>query len=294
MTRMPTRRAVLAGGLVTLTPGCLESCTEVHRVRAEPFEPTEDLVDDLDGPAADLAARTIEEGPTSVESIWATPIRDETIVVHDGGYYRIDLVSETDEEIPALQVDLEWEAGRVPPGDAQVIAFEDLPESDRFALDHAVYGGDYGGDGFPERGLSQSDRPIPYPDGRDGSDLAGRQHVWIDWDGRFVELDVHGPDRTTRTTYEYEAVELATSDEAFRAWVADERIRTLDGLTEGEREIVEAAIDDEYEDCEQRSESFQRLQDRLAGADGDGYDVWYVDYEGEWYRLTISRIVYGF
>jgi hypothetical protein len=62
------------------------------------------------------------------------------------------------------------------------------------------------------------------------------------------------------------------------------------GLTAEQRDVVETAIDERYDECEPYSEAFAGLQEMLGGLDGDGR-VDYANYGDEWYAVDLYEAV---
>lgn len=313
---MPSRRAVLAlGGAVVA--GCLDG-RQGNTATPPDGSPTDDAVDRTAKPTGSPAChsgvvvrareftpdalttyvhdavepllRGAMDGPVEVTSYGGDPFRDGAYVRLDGSYYRTGVTVADLEEVPARLLALDWEKGREAPANADVIAYEELPESDRDALHLAVYGPQYERDeGLPSEGMSVGEFPAPYPDGIEDSALVDAGETWVRWSGRDYRVVIEGEATATRRTYRVSLEEVADDGETFREHVAAEHMLELDDLTDAEREILAAAVDDRYEECKPVSEALERLRSRLDDdaelphpADGS----WYVAADGD--RLVVE------
>ncbi|QLG60966.1 hypothetical protein [Halorarum salinum] len=308
---MPSRRAVLAfGGTAALT-GCLGTlpddpagrtdeprtdettgheagptdgteCQSGTVVRAREFAP--DALTAAVHDAVEPLLREATDDPVEVTAYGGDPFRDGVYVRFDGTYYRTSVTGTDAESVPARLLALDWERGREAPADAGVLAYDDLPESDREALRLAVHGPEYERDeGLPTEGTSVSEFPAPYPDGAEDSELVGAGETWVRWDGRDYRVELGAETTATRRSYRV-ALEAVGADEgAFREHVAAEFLLELDP-SEAERELLAEAADGKYEECEPASDALGALRSRL---DGDAElphpadRSWYVAVDGD-------------
>lgn len=326
---MPSRRRVLAAGVLALTTGCLsddawvgrtdrrattaesgspadgssgstdgrdqstgtgDECQRGYDVDADAFAPVETLPVGLREPERQVVADAVSNDGTTVETYWDAPVRSGVYVEFDGAYYRTSYTEGSAEEVPAREMSVRWEADQRAPDSAEVLAYDELPESDRRALEATVYGDRSEGRGHPTQTLEHRDFPAPYPDGTDDSTLVDRGEAWVEWDGRVYEVRVGGETTNARRTFEYDATEVASSDDAFRRYVDAEYVVALDDLSDGATAVVEDAVDGGYEECEPVSAGFESLRERLDDAPELPHPLdrrWFVEYDGERYLLGV-------
>jgi hypothetical protein len=208
----------------------------------------------------------------------------------EGSYYDIELTNSDTAELPALVLSVQWKPGHTPPPNSTVVSFSTLPKSDQLAVRSTVYGGLYTHHVHPETILDVSASPVPYPDGTDESTVAEEGKLWVRWEGRAYEVTVHRTATMDKVVHEYTAERVAESAESFRALIADRYIVQLESLTPEEQAILDAAVTDGYHETTQStSRPWHRLLGRLQEtAVPEAYYTWYVEYNGEWYTLSLS------
>lgn len=256
------RRALLASGLSTvLLGGCLSSVPDVPVLGdSEPARPptaylSMEHVDDARiaekvlgrvTPAYEGGKRTTEaaiieeavrDGAATVERA-RIPLRTEHPVVYEGTVYWLD--HEIVEADPAtwFHVVVDIVTGGEPSG--RTVAFADLPAVDRQA--------------FETRGLDEGENigvgtSLLYTDEQvDRSVLVPETDiVIIEWEnGNRASWAVDGSHETTRKTYRYTVEETMPASE-HGAEVREQYAWELSGLSDAERDIVEAAVTDERE-----------------------------------------------
>lgn len=275
----------------------IDDCQSGVTVSTDAFAPVEQVVTVVDDPARPLVDDAVGDGSdggtATVSTYGQSPIADGVFVRFGGAFYRCRHSQVGRESVPARKLAVRWEAGQDAPTDASPVSYAALPESDRRALRLAVFGPAYERDldRHPRRGLSVRAFPAPYPDGTADSRLVAAGESWVEWRDRVYHVRLGDETETERRTYRYEFERVGDSAEAFRSFVADEYLVSLDGLGSAEREIVESAIDERYEECEPGSAALERFRERLTAApelprprDGE----WYVSYDRDRYLLTIS------
>jgi hypothetical protein len=318
---MPARRAVLAG-IAALLAGCsgpsdsntdpqterppVESpsvtttrneaststaCGAGLTVTADPFDPAEALPVRLSERGTTLVERAVDTG-TAEGTHYSDrpPLEDGSYADVDRRFYRLAVEQTGQSEVPGLVLNVEMRVGKAAPTGATVVPFDDLPAVDRAALRYTVYESewDHRGDDLPQ-GLSARKRPVPYPDGLDGSRFAAvSDQLWVHWQDR--DWRVEAGERTTRTQYRFAVTpsEVATDREGFRAAIAETHLVERSQFDADEREILRTAAADQYEECEPLSETVASLRETLeeeqplpAPLD----DAWYVGLEDGDYRV---------
>lgn len=265
---------------------------------ADPFDPAEELPVGLTDAQRSLVAAAVDDGETEVTTYAGTPpVRSGVFVEHDDAFYRVEATETAATAVPARLTDVEWENGVTPPDDATVVSYDDLPATDRRALEYAVYGPEYGREraGHPTEGLHIRDSPVPYPDGAADSRLAGAGETWVRWNGRAYRVRVGGETTATRHTYRVALARVADAPAGFREHVAAGYLVRLDDLPDAEREIVEAAVGDGYEECEPASAALQSFRNRLPENGTLPHPrnaSWLLAYEGDRYEFRVTNWVY--
>lgn len=293
---MYSRRTVLGSGLALLTAGCSsfdltggesdESCD--YRATARPFDPATEIPPDYSPAQRTVAERAIHEGKT-IASYGPEPLKEDSYVVTDGAYFEVYLVDTRQEELPALQMTVRWEAGQQVPTGSTVSVLEDLPAVDQRALRSVVYGGLYRAHIHPETELTHYQSPVPYPPGTARSKLSTTESSWIQLDGRYYAVHVHGETTIERPIYEYAAREVAPDADSFRKLVTERFLVRLDDLTSDEQKIIEKAINGEYSKTTQSCFSpFWRLWKRMPEQTlPESGGLFYIEYEGQRYGLDL-------
>lgn len=304
----PSRRHVLALGATLLSPGCLgagsvgpatdakpdeDRCPSGVVVRADAFDPAADLPYQLDRTQRSIVADAAAAEYVEYVAYGEAPLDADAFVVHDDAFYRTDYAVATVERVPAFPMDLRSDPDREPPADAAVVAFDDLPEVDREALGAAL-DPEREGEGAP-RQFTVREFPAPYPDGGTESRLVGNA-TWVRWRDRPIRAEVAGESDATRErrTLRYAVDRVAETDAGFRRFVADRYLVRLDDLPADQRAVVEATVDDGYEECRPQSEALAALRSRLDGAERlptPGRDAWYVGFDDRRFELRISEWV---
>lgn len=329
---MPSRRAFLSASGAVLLAGCLgadptgptdgeatdtpddprteqppsdgptvtDDCYEGFHVTADPFDPATDLPQDVSNypdKLQELVDEIVESGSVEIEIYDDDPpLADGLHLRRDGAFHRIGVERIAETAVTAYRTNLEWGRGQTAPDGAEVVAYADLPESDRQALELLAFGTEYERPyGRPQQGLSMGEVPAPYPDGADDSQLVGAGTTWVRWDDRTYEVEVTSRETTvTRRTFELAAETVADESDAFRERIADRYLVELGDLPDGQREVLAAAAEDRYEECAPASEPLANLQTRLEEHDTlppNHEDSWYVAFEGERYELDVLRWV---
>ena len=255
----------------------------------------EDGDDSGDAPeeSDDLARRVVADGSATVEDTHEPLPTDEPVVVDDG-VYRFAAERTDSRELRRFGVTMNpirVTEGEETPGPDDRIRFEDLPAVDREVL---------AGRGFDDErpvgiGTSLSYRPEHVADSVLVPEPEYSVIVWPDGPARFaVDSD------STDTVYTYEMTARRVSSAAeFGADVRERFGFALDGLSAGEREVVETATatgtaapdggphpragtDYHVAHDEEPSDAFRSLVERFRGHDPVVLFDWQEDVREEW------------
>lgn len=293
----PSRRQVLGFGAALLSAGCsatdftgTDDCHSGFHVSGEQFDPATDLVVNLDEEGRAIVAEAVEAGSVERTTYGQESLRDDVFVERDGAFYETHVSTTEVEPVAAYRLNVEWEQGQEPPGDATVVGFAELPEADREVLELAVYGGDERRE-HPTESMSVNDFPAPYPDGGDSSKLVADGVTWVRWNDREYRVEVGGSATKERRTFRYGVERVATDAKEFRTVVASRYRVDFAELSSDERGIVLKALEDTYEECSPASDALEGLQSRLSDDQRLPYPAegWYVRFDGGEYRLSIMR-----
>lgn len=268
-----------------------ERCASGLTVSAGAFAPVDDLPAKLDERERSVVADAVEQGETTVTTYGQAPVRADILVRQDGAFYRTAYSITSTEQVPAYEFNAMWEKGQEAPEDATVVAFEDLPTVDQEVLETTLLGSE--GDGLPQRGLSVTAYPAPYPEGAEQSALIGNQS-WVRWRDRTISVVVAGEQTGTqeRRSYRYTVEQVAADEAAFRAFVDDHYLVALEDLPDSQRSIVRSAIESSYQECRPPSDDLAGLRERLSDEPSLPHpyqESWYVTVEGDRYKLAIRR-----
>ncbi|WP_299334041.1 hypothetical protein [Haloplanus sp.] len=312
------RRALLSACVtgLTATAGCLgvgpgSDCQRGADLRLNPVttaavaDRESDSLDTLSPPERD-AVSAARRGDAS--ALWATstPLSGVDHLAADGTYYTVTTSLVSTVERTGYALSLDTAAVEDTPATRR-IALDDLPDIDRTALYVAL--------GFPgSQEIERFDRArsvaiggtLVYPDdARSRSDLVpDPSYETIRIGDRDFRLDLGDPRPTTVETHRVAVGAITGSAADFAGLVFDRYGVELDptDLSAEQRDIVEAATDDGYDECAPYSDAYTDLQAtlgrapaRTGTADGPVSDtparVDYVDYESDWYAVSLAEYV---
>lgn len=199
---------------------------------------------------------------------------DETVRV-DGQFYDVTETPVGSSEVTVYDVlvDFNPENSTAETGE---VRYEDLPRVDRDHLE-SVFAHDthQEGDGF-DVGVGYG----PADDLKGESVFVPTQRYDIlIRDGNRYRVKVES-ETASKTTYEYEVTEVASSVEAYAKQLRERYLFELTELTAEERSVVEEAIDGGYFDD---SDAFRSVVETIRSHDGldvnESYGTWLVAYE---------------
>lgn len=296
------RRALLSTGVAVATAGCFgfgSGCSRSATLDlsavsdADVADAASDSPDSLSPAERDaLAAARRDEAPT----MWSVgdPFSSVEYVVVDGTYYVVETSVESSVERPGYALSLDADDA-TPDGSLRAVTFDDLPAVDRTALFAAL--------GYPSpREMTRYERAhsisvggtLAYPtdDAESRSELVPEPSFDVlRIAGRDFRMDVGDPRQVIVEQFHVGVRDVAATTDAFAALVYDRYGVIVDerDLSPEQRDIVETAIDEDYDECAPYSDAFADLQGELGGTGGDAYD--YANYGDEWYAVDLFEAV---
>lgn len=294
------RRALLSTGIAVATAGCFgfgsgcgrSATLDLSAVSdADVAAAASDSPDSLSPPERDaLAAARRGESPT----MWSVsdPFSSVEYVVADGTYSAVETPVESTVERPGYALSLDTD-GATADGSSRAVAFESLPDVDRAALFAAL--------GYPgPREMARYERAhsismggtLAYPT----DDAESRSELVPDpsFDvlriaGRDFRMAVGERRQVTVEQFRIDVRAVASTPDAFASLVYERSGVDLDDdLSAEQRDIVEAAIDEGYDECAPYSDAFADLQGTLGSIDSP-YD--YANYDDGWYAVDLFEAV---
>jgi hypothetical protein len=238
--------------------------------------------------AGGIVAGAVENGTTTV-SDRSRPLDTDRPVVYEGRYYRLTVTETGERETTWYSIRIDYDPGTGTPEGA-VVDYDDLPAVDRDALDSLLPPpeGVPSGEGY-DFGVG---REFTDEDAASSALVPEQEYVAVVYEGLRYPIDVGDGRTVTVTDYRYEAEEIAASAEAFGAAVREEYTFELSGLTDGEREIVEEAIDGGYYEGEV-TDAFAslagRFRERRALEADEWGGEWVARYEGTVYWTDLQH-----
>jgi hypothetical protein len=230
-----------------------------------------------------VVSAAIENGSTTHRGRYDLFDPGETVRIGDS-FYEVSETRLGSSEVTVYEVRIDFD-----PADTTAeigeITYEELPAADRQRLDQII-----------------SDDDLPNQDGYDvgvgygTAEEVGDGSVFVP--EQQYDIIVHDGNRyrvtvdtrtTTETEYRYEATEITSGVDSFADRIRDQYLFTLSGLSDAEREVVEAAIDGGYFEDD---EAFQSVTDRIRDHEGievtDSYGTWLIEYEQTEYLTYVE------
>jgi len=294
------RRALLSLGLTAATAGCFgfgSGCPRSATLELEPVSDADvadaesDSPDSLSPPEHDAIDAARRDDPATMWTV-ADPFSSVEYVV-DGTYYAVDTAVESTVERPGYALSLDTD-GATADVETRVVAFEDLPDVDRAALFAAL--------GYPgPREMARYERAhsismggtLAYPtdDTESRSELVPEPSADVlRIAGRGFRIEIGDPHPVTVEQVRIDVRSVAATADEFATLVYDRYGVDLDerDLSAEQRDIVETAIGEGYDECAPYSDSFGDLQGKLGSTDSP-YD--YATYDDEWYTVDLFEAV---
>jgi hypothetical protein len=280
------RRQFLASG-VALLP-FLAGCAHPSVVLDMDEATDEDVADEVSTPVdagsteSAVVEAALENGTATRRSRTELFDREET-VRFDGAFYEVASTELESGEVTVYDVLVEALPADATP-DVGEVAYADLPEVDRKHLEAVV------GSGLDDSNREQLGVGYGTADevGDESVFVPEPQYDVLTHDGDRYRVTVESS-ATTETEYRYELTEVAPDVETFATRIRDRYQFELAGLSEAERDVVEAAIDGgHFED----SDAFRSVVDRIRDHEGidttDAYGTWLVEYENTAYVTYVE------
>lgn len=202
---------------------------------------------------------------------------------HDGAVYEISHDVVDTRSVTRYTIRVDYDPETTP---SAVVAYEDLPEADRTALEGQVPPGEDPptGEGF------DLDSTYRYPVDAE-SVLLDEECDGVRYEGETYRLEIEPNREVTVETYEYRAERVADSAAALGRQLRERYLFTLSGLSEEEQRIVDEATRI-YRPDDGVPEAFRSLADRFRAHDpvetGDGRGTYLVRYDGTVYWTTLA------
>jgi hypothetical protein len=298
------RRALLSTGVTVASAGCFgfgSGCSgsatlDLSAVDdADVADAESDSLDSLSPPERDALAAARRGGSPTMWSV-GDPFSAVEYVVVDGTYYTVEPAVESTVERPGYALSLDTDDA-TPDGSSRSVAFVDLPAVDRTALFAAL--------GYPgSREMARYDRArsigmggtLAYPtdDAESRSELVpDSSYDVLRIAGRDFRIRVEEPRQVIVEQFRIGVRNVAATPDAFATLVYERDGVVVDerDLTTEQRDIVETAIDEEYDECAPYSDAFADLQGKLGGVGGDGTPYDDANYRDGWYAVDLFEAV---
>lgn len=294
-------RRLLPAIIAVLAIGVLAGCSAAGSLHMTPVNDTalaeqasRSTTDGRFSPGSidrERAGEIIENGSGTVLAP-EPPLETDRPYEHEGQYYT--LTPEVGERVPGATTLVSVDHNATNPN-GTTVPFRDLSSADKRELEPLL-------SGSPSRyrdGPEIDDLVVYTADEREDSVIAEHAdaYVTVRYRGKAYEIDV-GPFRTsTLERYRYEATRIADSPAAFAAQLKRQYAFTLSGVTESERNVLDAAISDSYYADSTDDDAFASLVERFRRHErvtGDEYGgSWIVRYDGQlyWAEMDYSQFV---
>jgi hypothetical protein len=202
---------------------------------------------------------------------------------HDGAVYEIGHEVVDTRQVTRYAIRIDYDPETTP---SAVVAYADIPEADRTALEGQVPPGEDPptGEGF------DLDSTYRYPADAESVLLEG-EYDGISYEGETYRFEIEPDREVTVETYEYRAKRIADSAAALGRQLREEYLFTLSGLPEEEQRIADEATSI-YRPDDGVPEAFRSLSDRIRAhepvATDDGRGTYLVRYDGGVYWTTLE------
>ncbi len=273
--------AAAAAGLASLS-GCVDPDAVLTMEEVDDGSIASEVSTSVSGAEKRAVEEAVENGPATTTGV-SLPVDDGAVVEVDGSYYAVEVEVTGTEAVMQYTVTVEPE-----PGDlgGSVDEYDDLPEVDRDKLRRLLRGRD---------GTIDDERfELVYTgDEVEASALVSEEGVdGVRHEGSVYSVEAGEETESEVDVYRYTAEAVAGSESEFADWARERYLWRLTGLGEGEREIVEEAIESGYYESGVEEE-FRilagRFVDRPAVDSSDWGGDYLVEYEETEYLTHIHH-----
>lgn len=247
-------------------------------------------VQDGDDPEVRVLRSALENGSGTIEAT-SPPVSGGLPFEYRGSYY--DLTRRVVDERTETSVSLVVDYNASDP-DGRRVAYEDLPPADRRLVDALL-----------------PPRPGPRDDGYDFGAAARYNDTEVErsafapeqrydvvvYEGEAYPVALDGTREVTVKTYRYTSTKVADGPDEYARDLKEEHLFTLNGLSEAEREVVQAAIEEGYHAESDDDEAFESVVERFRRHEPvegeEGHGEWLVRYDGTvyWAELRYDGFV---
>lgn len=228
----------------------------------------------------EIVRAAIENGSTTVTAP-SPPVDIDLPVAYEGGYYNLSATVVDEREANAVTITVDYNTTQ---SNGTAIALEELPEADQSALAAL----------FPQRVPQEEGEEFGvgaiYTDAElNDSVLAPvQQYDAVIVDGQRYAIEVGEVESVTVATYRYTTSLVAESAAAYAQQLEAAHAFPLSNLTDGERSVLETAIEEgSYYAESTDDEAFESLLRTIRPHDAIVKDrasgLWLLRYEGELY-----------
>jgi len=244
-------------------------------------------VDGLPYGSKAIVNKAIETGEATSRGYYSPQPHDEYVVTSPNPhFYRVRATTHDPVVTTGYEYSVDVDVNEAPLSDNdQVYSFTELPSHDRDSIhraignSHLLHAPHYSSFTvvFAYELLSIREQSVFVPEAT---------VTYVRWDGILLRLTPteSRPVQIKSTTLTAERV--AESPEKFLTHMGSTRGVVLSELTGDQREIIDQAIEDEYTECQPRSDGFSGLIEQLST--GEGKSVPLVRYDGVWYFTHLS------
>ena len=244
----------------------------------------------VDSPAPDdrrVVREAIEDG-SGTATATDPPVQQGLPLAYEGSYYEIDwnVTGIEPGTAFAVGVDLNGTA----PAD-ETVSFKKLSERDRRLLGDLLTG-------MSEREpLLSPGSEVAIPEEyttaeTNESVLLSGEYSSVRHNGAVYPFVLEERREATLTRYRYTVSKVADNTAAYAQQLRDEHLFRLSGLSEGERSVMNKAINGVYYAEDTDDESFRSIMDQFSAEsaiEADSYDgTWLVRYDGKVYTADLS------
>ncbi|QLC32667.1 hypothetical protein EFA46_000060 [Halarchaeum sp. CBA1220] len=238
-------------------------------------------------PEARLIRDAIRNGSATIEGRSA-PVEADLPFAYRGSYYDLSWTAAGEREATSVDLEVDYNASNV---SANRIAYDDLPEVDRRALDTL----------FPPRHDPRADGydlgvGATYTDAEANRSVLvpTQEYDAVVYDGDAYPIRVSDVRPVTLTTYRYTSTVVANDSDDYARQLKDEHLFTLGDLNESERAVVSEATNGSYYAESTDDSAFRGVLERFRAHDDDAVEYeetrgsWVVRYNGTVYWADLS------